>query len=205
MSKWRGISVTGDPHTSLGAWAPLLAFQCMKNLNTLASIAAAITKGAGDGEIFLGGLLERVRTFMGQKTQSLCLSIMMLLAIHRISTRVVTIMKYLHAILKCFKMLDGSSMNHEAVCLISDFVSLYIIVITVKIYCISRNIYVFLSKTLQLFLQISFFPCAPLMYNNTMVLALSWEWWIYLELLYINHWNCTSAHAIFWCIYKSIS
>lgn len=87
----------------------------MKNLNTLASIAAAITKGAGDGEIFLGGLLERVRTFMGQKTQSLCLSIMMLSAIHRISTRVVTIMKYLHAILKCFKMLDGSSMNHEAV------------------------------------------------------------------------------------------
>lgn len=205
MSKWRVISVTGDPHTSLGAWAPLLAFQCMKNLNTLASIAAARTKGAGDGEIFLGGLLERVRTFMGQRTQSLCLSIMMLLAIHRISTRVVTMMKYLHAILKCFKMLDGSSMNHEAVCLISDFVSLYIIVITIKIYCISRIIYVFFFKNLTTLFANFFFPCAPLMYNNTMVLVLSWELWIYLELLYINHWSCTSAHAIFWCIYKSIS
>jgi hypothetical protein len=68
----------------------------MKKTDTPASIAAAIAKEAGDGEIFLGGLSEKARTCMGQ---SLCLSIMMLLATRRISMMGVTIMKFLDAII----------------------------------------------------------------------------------------------------------
>lgn len=95
--KWRGIPPTGDPRTSLGAWCPLRASPCMKRRpDTLASIAAAaITKEAGDGEVFSGGLSETARTYTGR--QNLCLSIMMLLAIRRISMMGVT-MKYLDAI-----------------------------------------------------------------------------------------------------------
>lgn len=67
-----------------------------KRPDTLASIAAAaITKEAGDGEVFSGGLSETARTYTGR--QNLCLSIMMLLAIRRISMMGVT-MKYLDAI-----------------------------------------------------------------------------------------------------------
>jgi hypothetical protein len=89
--KWRGNPPThGDPHTCLGApRCRLRASPCMKKRDTLASIAAAaaITKEAGDGEIFLGGLSETVRTYMGL---NLCLSIMMLLAILRTSMMGVT-------------------------------------------------------------------------------------------------------------------